>query len=119
MYMEAQLMTTDPTIAIVGGGPSGLMLAPLLQLRGWRATVFERDAHADERPQGCSLDLHAETGQRAMRLAGLEEAFHREARPEDQGDRLYDASGAILFDRDGLGDDRPEIGRTALRRILL
>jgi 2-polyprenyl-6-methoxyphenol hydroxylase-like FAD-dependent oxidoreductase len=119
MYMEAQLMTTDPTIAIVGGGPSGLTLAPLLQLRGWRATVFERDAHADERPQGGSLDLHAETGQRAMRLAGLEEAFHREARPEDQGDRLYDASGAILFDRDGLGDDRPEIGRTALRRILL
>jgi 2-polyprenyl-6-methoxyphenol hydroxylase-like FAD-dependent oxidoreductase len=119
MYTETHLMTTFPKIAIVGGGPGGLMLARLLQVRGCKTTVFERDAHADERPQGGSLDLHADTGQRAMRLAGLEEAFHREARPEDQGDRLYDATGALLFDRDGQGDDRPEIDRAALRRILL
>ncbi len=112
-------MTTRSRIAIIGGGPGGLMLARLLQLRGVRATVFERDADADERPQGGSLDLHAETGQRAMRLAGLEAEFAAAARPEDQGDRLYDQHGALLFDRDGTGDDRPEIDRTALRRILL
>ncbi|AOH86806.1 monooxygenase [Sphingomonas panacis] len=112
-------MTIDPRIAIIGGGPGGLMLARLLHLHGLAPIVFERDAHADERPQGGSLDLHAETGQHAIRAAGLEDAFLAEARPEDQGDRLYDADGTLLFDRDGHGDDRPEIDRSALRRILL
>ncbi|MEP9403883.1 NAD(P)/FAD-dependent oxidoreductase [Sphingomonas sp. VNH70] len=106
-------------MAIIGGGPGGLMLARLLQLRGLSPVVFERDAHAGERPQGGSLDLHGETGQRAMRLAGLEEEFASAARPEDQGDRLYDPDGNLLFDRDGEGDDRPEIDRTDLRHILL
>ncbi|WP_206366532.1 FAD-dependent oxidoreductase [Sphingomonas gei] len=106
-------------VAIVGGGPGGLMLARLLQLRGCLPTVFERDAHAGERPQGGSLDLHGETGQRAIRLAGLAAEFAAAARPEDQGDRLYDVDGSLLYDRDGQGDDRPEIDRTALRQILL
>lgn len=112
-------MTTAMRIAIIGGGPGGLMLARLLQVRGIAPTVFERDRHADDRPQGGSLDLHAETGQRAMRLAELEREFLAQARPEDQGDRLYDATGRLLFDRDGQGDDRPEIDRSALRNILL
>jgi 2-polyprenyl-6-methoxyphenol hydroxylase-like FAD-dependent oxidoreductase len=112
-------MTSKPHIAIVGGGPGGLMLARLLLLRGFAPTVFERDRHAGDRPQGGSLDLHGDTGQRAMRVAGLENEFSAAARPEDQGDRLYDRNGTLLFDRDGAGDDRPEIDRTALRRILL
>lgn len=118
-------MKTTPRIAIIGGGPGGpggpggLLLARLLDRHGMDTIVFERDAHADERPQGGSLDLHAKTGQRAMRLADLQAEFHAEARPEDQGDRLYDQHGTLLFDRDGAGDDRPEIDRTALRRILL
>jgi 2-polyprenyl-6-methoxyphenol hydroxylase-like FAD-dependent oxidoreductase len=117
--MEEWIMATTRRVGIVGGGPGGLMLARLLQLGGADVTVFERDAHAGERPQGGSLDLHAETGQRAMRLAGLEAEFVAAARPEDQGDRLYDADGTMLLDRDGAGDDRPEIDRTELRRILL
>jgi 2-polyprenyl-6-methoxyphenol hydroxylase-like FAD-dependent oxidoreductase len=112
-------MTSKPRIGIAGGGPGGLMLARLLLLRGFEPTVFERDRNAGDRPQGGSLDLHGDTGQRAMRLAGLETEFSAAARPEDQGDRLYDQNGALLFDRDGAGDDRPEIDRTALRRILL
>ena len=113
-------MTTSPRIAIIGGGPGGLMLARLLQVGGLSATVFERDTHAGERPQGGSLDLHADTGLRAMRQAGLEAEFLAHARPEDQGDRLYDPAGTILFDHDGTGhEERPEIDRTALRQILL
>jgi 2-polyprenyl-6-methoxyphenol hydroxylase-like FAD-dependent oxidoreductase len=118
MYWEIDKMAMT-RIAIIGGGPGGLMLARLLQRRGLSPVVFERDAHAGERPQGGSLDLHGETGQRAMRLAGLEAEFAAAARPEDQGDRLYDAAGTLLFDRDGAGDDRPEIDRSALRDILL
>ena len=106
-------------IAIIGGGPGGLMLARLLQLSGRSPVLFERDVHAEERPQGGSLDLHGETGQRAMRLAGLEAEFTAVARPEDQGDRLYDVDGTLLFDRNEPEDDRPEIDRTMLRRILL
>lgn len=115
-------MTSNPTnsrIAIIGGGPGGLMLARLLQVRGVATTVFERDRYAGERPQGGSLDIHSDTGQEAIRRAGLAEAFAAAARPEDQGDRLYDEHGTLLFDRDGSGDDRPEIDRTALRQILL
>lgn len=112
-------MATSPRIAIIGGGPGGLMLARLLHVRGIPATVFERDPHAGHRPQGGSLDLHFETGQRALSLGGLEAAFHAHARPEDQGDRLYDPSGTLLFDHDGGGFERPEIDRTDLRAILL
>ena len=112
-------MTNRLRVAIIGGGPGGLMLARLLQRCGGDVTVFERDSHAGERPQGGSLDLHAETGQRAMQLAGLEAAFLAAARPEDQGNRLYDQHGTLLFDRDGADDDRPEIDRTTLRQILL
>ena len=106
-------------IAIIGAGPGGLMLARLLQLGGRSPVIFERDAHAEERPQGGSLDLHGATGQRAMRLAGLETEFTAVARPEDQGDRLYDVDGTLLFDRNEPADDRPEIDRTMLRGILL
>ena len=116
------------TIAIVGGGPGGLMLGQTSGLpRQKRGIIIDvlspvfvfRDTHPDERLQGGSLDLHAETGQRAMRLAALEDAFLAEARPEHQGDRLYDAAGTLLWDQDGAGHDRPEMDRTALRRILL
>ena len=112
-------MTTFPRIAIIGGGPGGLMLARLLQVGGLSVIVFERDSHPGGRPQGGSLDLHGDTGLRAMRLARLEREFTAHARPEDQGDRLYDPDGNILFDHDGAGANRPEIDRAALRQILL
>ncbi len=93
--MESEEMTMD-RIAIIGAGPGGLMLARLLQREGKRVVVFERDRHQGERPQGGSLDLHDETGQRAIRSAGLQPEFAAVARPEDQGDRLYDTEGTLL-----------------------
>ncbi len=112
-------MARSSGIAIVGGGPGGLMLARRLQSAGAPVVVYERDPNAAFRLQGGSLDLHADTGQRALREAGLEAAFLAHARPEDQGDRLYAPNGEILFDHPGDGFDRPEIDRTALRSILL
>ncbi|MBB5367111.1 MULTISPECIES: NAD(P)/FAD-dependent oxidoreductase [unclassified Janthinobacterium] len=107
------------SIAILGGGPGGLTLARILHLHGIKATVFERDTHALARPQGGSLDMHPETGQRALQLAGLHDAFQALARYGDQGNRAYAPDGALLFDDANLDGDTPEIDRSQLRQILL
>lgn len=106
-------------IAIVGGGPGGLTLARLLQVQGIASTVFESDAHPIERPQGGTLDLHAEDGQMALRVAGLEAEFLSVARYQDQGSRLLDKHAQVHFEEHDPAGDRPEVDRTELRRILL
>ncbi len=113
-------MAQRPTIAIIGGGPGGLTLANVLHRRGFDSVVFERDADPSARPQGGTLDLHGDTGQRALREAGLEVNFRRVARYEDQGMRLFHPDGRLLADdEDPSGGDRPEIDRTQLRQLLL
>jgi len=107
-------------IAIIGGGPGGLTLARVLHTQGIAATVFELDEHPLSRPQGGTLDLHPESGQLALRQAGLEAEFKRIARYEDQETRLYDQTGKLrLENADASSGDRPEVDRSALRQILL
>src|SRR5258706_7751534 len=113
-------MQYENHIAVIGGGPGGLTLARILATRGIKATVFELDAHAFARPQGGSLDLHAESGQYALRLAGLEAEFKALARYDDQDDAIYDHHGTLHHEQTEGGEgDRPEIDRTQLRDILL
>jgi 2-polyprenyl-6-methoxyphenol hydroxylase-like FAD-dependent oxidoreductase len=113
-------MSTPPRIAIVGAGPGGLTLARILHVHGIEAAVYERERHALERPQGGTLDLHAESGQSALAKAGLSDGFRRIARYEDQGTRVLDHNGRVLFEEaDPTDGDRPEVDRTALRDLLL
>jgi 2-polyprenyl-6-methoxyphenol hydroxylase-like FAD-dependent oxidoreductase len=113
-------MHPHPRIAIVGGGPAGLTLACILQRRGIASTVFERESGPLVRPQGGTLDLHEESGLHAIEQAGLAAAFLRIARYDDQGSRLLDKTGRVLFEEpDTASGNRPEVDRTALRALLL
>jgi 2-polyprenyl-6-methoxyphenol hydroxylase-like FAD-dependent oxidoreductase len=109
-------------IAIIGGGPGGLMLARLLQQRGAQVSVYERDQSRDARVQGSALDLHEDSGLAALEAAGLTEAFWANHRPDLDNLRLTDAHGAVLHDHprqvSGPGK-RPEIERGPLRDLLL
>ncbi|MBB5873647.1 2-polyprenyl-6-methoxyphenol hydroxylase-like FAD-dependent oxidoreductase [Allocatelliglobosispora scoriae] len=110
------------TIAIVGGGLGGLALARVLHLNGIEAVVHEREASRDTRVQGGMLDLHAKTGQRALRLAGLIDQFHAIARSEGQDLQLLEPDGTVLLRQDtpdGAPLDRPEVDRADLRNLLL
>src|SRR5580704_7873922 len=109
-------------IAIVGGGPGGLTLARLLQMRGVDIAVCERDQSREARVQGSALDLHEDSGLAALEAAGLMDACWANHRPDLDRLRLTDQNGTILHDHArkmaGAGK-RPEIERGPLRYLLL
>jgi 2-polyprenyl-6-methoxyphenol hydroxylase-like FAD-dependent oxidoreductase len=109
-----------PRIAIVGAGLGGLVLARILHRGGLTATVYELDADPAARRQGGLLDLHVESGQQAMRDAGLYTEFRARTRPQSENLRVLDKAGTVFIDRQP-GDVglRPEIERTVLRDLLL
>ncbi|KAJ3273907.1 hypothetical protein HDV01_003738 [Terramyces sp. JEL0728] len=118
------ITTTEKTmkIAIVGAGPGGLMLASLLKkFKFTDVTLYESDPSPSYRSQGGSLDLHRETGQYAMKLAGLHDKFMEKSRLEGDGMKLVDQTGKVLINHESSGEDtyNPEIDRTDLRKILL
>src|ERR1700753_1227619 len=109
-------------VAIVGGGLGGLTLARGLSRHGIGATVYEREPSRSARSQGGQLDLHPESGQRALADAGLTGGFASEARPEGEEHRILDPSGRIVIHpradpRSCAG--RPETDRKSRRALLL
>lgn len=114
---------SNTRIAIVGAGLGGLICARVLQLHGRSVTVLEREASLNSRPQGGTLDMHPDTGQIALRRAGLLDRFDELSRPEGQEWRLLDPTTATALPDGGPpdddGGDRPEIDRGQLRGLLL
>ncbi|RZJ50364.1 MAG: FAD-dependent monooxygenase [Flavobacterium sp.] len=121
------MLLENKEVAIIGGGPGGLTLARLLQLKGVNVKVYERDINSTQRVQGGTLDLHTESGLAALEKAGLMNSFKANYRPGNDRLRVLDENANIFFDehehevtRD-FGDEhfRPEIDRGPLRKLLL
>ncbi|KAF5608237.1 tetracycline resistance [Fusarium subglutinans] len=113
-------MPAKAPFAIIGAGPSGLTLARLLEVNNIDYIVYERD----ERPvpksinQGGTLDIHASTGQLALKEARLLDRFRSIARWDACRVFMQNPSGTI---KAVFGEDRdaPEIDRLQLRKLLL
>jgi 2-polyprenyl-6-methoxyphenol hydroxylase-like FAD-dependent oxidoreductase len=108
----------EQQITIIGAGLGGLTLASVLHRHGIDATMYELEASATARHQGSVLDMHEESGQLALRKAGLFEAFRKIVIPGGDEMRILDKTGTVRLQDSGNGT-RPEVDRGELRDILL
>ena len=116
------------SIAIIGAGPAGCMLARLLTHSQPKieVTIFEGESSLDFRSQGGTLDLHASTGQRALKAAGLFDEFLKYARYDGEALKICDKNLLCYITQEGssnaessfFSSNRPEIDRPQLRKIL-
>lgn len=116
-------MTSTPThhpIAIVGAGLGGLTLARVLHVHGIEAVIYELEAGRDARTQGGMLDIHEDSGQEALRAAGLHDRFRTLVHPGGEATRVVDPQGTVRLEEGDAGDGtRPEVDRGQLRDLLL
>ncbi|MEP7285359.1 MAG: NAD(P)/FAD-dependent oxidoreductase [Chloroflexota bacterium] len=110
--------TTHHRIAIIGAGLSGLMLARVLHVNGIESVIYELDASASAHPQGGMLDIHEESGQAALRTAGLFDEFRTIIYPGGEAMRIFDKHATLCMEDEGFGM-RPEVNRGSLRDILI
>lgn len=121
------MLTDNTSIAIVGGGPGGLTLARLLQLKKADVKVYERDLNKNARVQGSPLDMHEGSGMDALRGADLLEEFKTHYRPGADKTLIVNEQAEIMYsDHETKPDEdfgnehfRPEIDRGPLRNMLL
>ncbi|SEW38859.1 2-polyprenyl-6-methoxyphenol hydroxylase [Chitinophaga sp. YR573] len=121
------MLLKDKQVAVIGGGPAGLTLARLLQQQGVNVKVYERDADQNVRQQGSTLDMHYDTGLKALNAAGLMDEFKKHYRPGADKGIIVNSKMDILYDehKEKPGEDfgnelfRPEIDRGSLRDMLI
>jgi len=121
------MLILNKQIAIIGGGPGGLTLARLLQLKGANVKVYERDFNKDARVQGSPLDMHEESGMAALRKANLVDEFKKNVRAGADKKIIVNEKAEIIFSDhinkpdENLGNkhSRPEMDRGVLRKIFL
>ena len=114
------MFVTHRPLTVVGAGLGGLTLARVLHVHGVDALVLDLDEGPDARRQGGMLDIHEDTGQAALRAAGLHDAFRAHVHPGGEAVRILDRHGVVHHEETDDGDGtRPEIDRTTLRRLLL
>ena len=121
------MLIQNKQIAIVGGGPGGLILARLLQLKGANVKVYERDFNKDARMIGSPLDMHEESGMAALRKANLVDEFKKNFHPGADKMVIVNERAEIFFSdhetkpAEDFGSEhfRPEIDRAPLRNMLL
>lgn len=121
------MLLNNKKVAIIGGGPGGLTLARLLQEKGVDVKVYERDENKNIRQQGSTLDLHEDTGLKALLEAGLLEEFKKYYRPGADEMKITDRNMTVVYNDDNekpkedFGNEhfRPEIDRGPLRDLLI
>jgi 2-polyprenyl-6-methoxyphenol hydroxylase-like FAD-dependent oxidoreductase len=111
-------MSTPHPIAIIGAGLAGLTLARVLHVHGIEASVYDLDASPDAHPQGGMLDIHEESGQAALRAAGLFDGFRAIIHAGGDAMRILDKNAVVRM-ADGGNGARPEVTRGSLRRLLI
>lgn len=122
------MLLQNKQVAIIGGGPGGLTLAKLLQLKDVHVKVYERDINKQARVQGSPLDLHENSGLAALEKAGLMEEFKKNFMIGADKTTIVNPQAEIFYNEhetdkkeENFGYEyfRPEIDRGVLRKILL
>ncbi len=106
------------TIAILGAGLAGLVIARILHINGVDAAVFDRDIAPSSAPRGGMLDIHEESGQAALRAAGLYSEFMARIHEGGEALRVLDKHGTVRLADEGQAG-RPEVNRGVLRDLLI
>jgi 2-polyprenyl-6-methoxyphenol hydroxylase-like FAD-dependent oxidoreductase len=108
-----------PSIAIIGGGPSGLSLAALLEAYGVKDYVVYERSDRETKPRGACLDLHPGSGQKVFKEIGAFDELRKVGRwGEETIHYICNTKLDRLFEF-GEGRDAPEVDRYDIRRILL
>ena len=102
------MIPQNKKVAIIGGGPGGLTLARLLQLKDVDVKVYERDLNKNARVQGSPLDLHEESGLAALRKANLLEEFKKNFMPGADRKKIMNEDAEVFYsDHDTKSVDKP------------